>query len=331
MRRRPTAPPSFHESLIRPARAKTGSHVQEIRMTTLPAFDAAGRFYKGNIHTHSNLSDGALPPAEVIRRYRSAGYDFLSLTDHFLERFGYPIADTRNFRGSGFTTLIGAEIHAPRTEMSELWHLVATGLPLDFAPNLPGEDGPALAKRARDAGAFVGIAHPAWYQLSLADAETLVDYADAVEIYNHGCQLMHDKGDGAYMLDGLADKGHRLLTYACDDAHFRSPDFGGGWIMVKAAENEPDALLAALKAGAFYSTQGPEIHRVDLRDDTLLVECSPARGILAIGRGYQYSFRFETGMSYAELPMEGLEGSPWMRIIVIGEDGKRAWTNPHWF
>jgi len=32
---------------------------------------------------------------------------------------------------------------------------------------------------------------------------------------------MHNKGDGASLLDGLTDKGHRLLTYPCDDAHFR--------------------------------------------------------------------------------------------------------------
>ena len=81
-------------------------------MDRLP-FDKPGKFRKGNIHTHSTCSDGTLPPGEVCRRYREAGYHFLAITDHFLEQFGYPIVDTRPFRTEGFTTLIGAELHAP--------------------------------------------------------------------------------------------------------------------------------------------------------------------------------------------------------------------------
>ncbi|MEZ5864214.1 MAG: hypothetical protein R3D25_09185 [Geminicoccaceae bacterium] len=58
--------------------------------TVLSPFANRGRFLKGNIHTHTNLSDGALPPTEVINRYRSAGYDFLSITDHFLKVYDFP-------------------------------------------------------------------------------------------------------------------------------------------------------------------------------------------------------------------------------------------------
>ena len=71
-----------------------------------PAFTAKGRFWRGNLHTHSRLSDGALPPDKVAEAYRSAGYDFLVLSDHFLERYKWPIADTRAFRTEGFTTII---------------------------------------------------------------------------------------------------------------------------------------------------------------------------------------------------------------------------------
>lgn len=300
-------------------------------MSAFAPFSAPGAFLKGNIHTHSNRSDGALPPEEVARRYRAAGYDFLSLTDHFLPAFDFPLTDISALQSDDFTPLLGAELHAPRTEMSELWHLVAVGLPQDFAPTAEGEDGPALARRAHQAGAFVGIAHPAWYQLSFEDALSLVDHTHAVEIYNHGCQVMHDKGDGAYMLDGLADKGQRLLTYACDDAHFKTPDFGGGWIELKADSRSPEAILSALKAGQFYSTQGPKIHMVAREGDGLLVECTPASGILVIGQGYQHGYRFEQGVSRATIPLDGLEGSPWLRVIVIGADGKRAWTNPYWW
>ena len=50
-------------------------------------FSLPGRFWRGNLHTHSTLSDGARPVAAVVGYYKRAGYDFLMLSDHFLERF----------------------------------------------------------------------------------------------------------------------------------------------------------------------------------------------------------------------------------------------------
>jgi hypothetical protein len=69
-----------------------------------PVFAAPGRFLKGNIHTHSTLSDGKRAPEDVVETYRRGGYDFMT-------RYGFPIADTRRFRAPGFTTLLGAEVH----------------------------------------------------------------------------------------------------------------------------------------------------------------------------------------------------------------------------
>lgn len=44
-------------------------------------FSTTGRFYRGNLHTHSTKSDGALEPQTVCDRYRAEGYDFIALTD----------------------------------------------------------------------------------------------------------------------------------------------------------------------------------------------------------------------------------------------------------
>ena len=143
-----------------------------------PAFTAPGQFWRGNLHTHSTRSDGVLPPEEVCRRYKAEGYDFLALTDHFVGAFGYPIVDTVPMRGEGFTTILGAELHSGAMANGELWHILAVGLPADFAAsNTPSfvpvsdqETGPELAARAVAAGAFVAIAHPQWSGLTLADA-----------------------------------------------------------------------------------------------------------------------------------------------------------------
>ncbi|MBQ9874917.1 MAG: hypothetical protein IJM30_10675 [Thermoguttaceae bacterium] len=43
---------------------------------------AKPRWYKGNIHCHSQWSDGQDLPEAVVDGYKKNGYDFLSLTDH---------------------------------------------------------------------------------------------------------------------------------------------------------------------------------------------------------------------------------------------------------
>ena len=70
-------------------------------------FAAPGRFWKGNLHTHSTRPDAARDAEVVCALYRDAGYDFLALTDHFLPAFGFPIVDTRGFRTNRFTTILG--------------------------------------------------------------------------------------------------------------------------------------------------------------------------------------------------------------------------------
>ena len=293
------------------------------------AFLAPGRFWRGNIHTHSTLSDGRLEPAEVCRLYRETGYDFLCLSDHFLARYGFPIADTRPYRTNSFTTILGAEIHAPANSHGEIWHVLAAGLPEDFAPTGEAESGVELAARAKAAGAFVGIAHPQWSGLSEADGRAMAAHADAVEIYNNGCALECARGDGTYLLDGLLNAGHRLAGYAADDAHFRFDDGFGGWMMVKAEANEPDALLAAMKAGDFYSSQGPLIHAFAVEGGEAHVECSPATNIAVVGRGTRAVHVTGRALTRTTLALERFAGD-WFRLVVTDAAGRLAWSNPVW-
>jgi len=302
-----------------------------------PAFTAPGRFWRGNLHTHSNRSDGVLSPEEVCRRYRQEGYDFIALTDHFIGVYDYPIVDTTGFRTDHFTTILGAEVHSGAMENGELWHILAVGLPADFAPsNSPGftpvvgmETGPELAQRCRDAGAFVTIAHPEWGGLSLADARSL-EAAHAVEIYNQSCQVGADRAEGFWHLDRLLEEGRRLTLCATDDAHFSEPDHFGGWTMVKAEENTPESLLAALKAGQMYASTGPMIHDVVWGESSVTVRCSPAASVIVQGRGSATAAIHGSAMGMVEVPYGRVGESEWMRLTVVDANGKRAWTNPVW-
>ena len=103
----------------------------------LKPFDKSGKFYKGNLHGHSDYSDGLLKPKTVIEFYKSYGYDFTCLSDHLWhdKRFAAEsVNDVSDFNFKDFITIPSAEIHVKgkKYERAGLWHLVANGLPLDF-------------------------------------------------------------------------------------------------------------------------------------------------------------------------------------------------------
>ena len=292
-------------------------------------FAKTGHWYRGNLHTHSTASDGRKTPAEVCAFYRAQGYDFISLTDHFLETYRFPITDTTPYRGDGFTTILGAELHAPATSLGENWHILAVGLPADFAATGAEETGPQLAARAKAAGAYVAAAHPAWYDLTDADVLS-VPAAGAIEIVNTTCAVANGKGDSTGYIDRLLSQGHYYQIIATDDAHFHRPDWCRNWVMVRSESLDPARLLAALHGGDFYSSQGPEILEVTPLQGgaKLAVRTSPVRGMRLTGRGAAASVvAGDADITTAELSLEAVQG-PYARLTVTDRNGLRAWTNP---
>ena len=303
------------------------------------AFASPGRFFKGNLHCHSTRSDGRLDVAPLCAAYRDRGYDFLAVTDHFLGLWDYPITDTRAHRTEGFTTLIGAELHAGQQDNGQIWHVLAVGLPDDFAPSdspdfIPRagqESAAALARRAREAGAFVAIAHPEWSGLTEADMRH-IDAAHAVEVYNHGCAVESHRPHGLHAADILAREGRRMSFVATDDSHFGhgEQDAFGGWVMVKAPENTPEALLAALKAGAMYSSTGPEFHDLLIENGTLQLATSPVSAVIVLGQNTRTPGLFGEDMTEARIDLSPFADSPWIRVSIADRQGRMAWTNPIW-
>ena len=302
-------------------------------MKSLP-FDKPGRWFRGNLHTHTTRSDGRKSPAQVCATYRRKGYDFLSITDHFVDRYDWPVTDTIAYRGKGFTTILGAELHAPKTSLGGLWHILAVGLPQDFSKTGEKESGPRLAKRARDSGAYVAVAHPAWYDLT--DNEVLtVKAANAIEIFNTTCVESNGKGDSTGYLDRLLSQNHRYHAIATDDAHFAMarPDYCRNWVVVRGKHLEPRSLLEALHTGRFYSSQGPLILDMKFirRSKSLKVHTSPVRAVRLSSRGADSVYvNSRTDGTVVDLDLKRFQG-PYGRVTVIDKQGRKAWTNPFWF
>jgi hypothetical protein len=78
------------------------------------------------------------------------------MTDHFLSRYEFPITDTTEFRSENFTTIIGTELHTDLAEFGDRWHILAVGLPNDFAPLGESEAAAQMENRAMNGFASVG-------------------------------------------------------------------------------------------------------------------------------------------------------------------------------
>jgi hypothetical protein len=294
-----------------------------------------GRFWRGNLHCHSSRSDGLREPEEAVAAYREAGYHFIALSDHFEERWGWQVTDTRHLRDADFTTILAAELSSgPWTERTAYW-ISAVGLPLDFEAPPPGDPAEAI-RRARAAGAFIVLLHPGLNNLPLEAVEDLAAF-DAVEVYNHNTfGSQPDRAQGAYMADGLLERGRRLLINAGDDSHFAFPrDRFGAWVEVWADSLDPAALVASLKSGSYYSTQGPRFERLELDGEELHVATSPAQAIALGGAGDRWleasTVLDERGgpVSEAAFDLTAFRGS-YCRVTVIDADRRQAWSNPIW-
>jgi hypothetical protein len=281
-----------------------------------------------------------LAPEDVVGAYRDAGYDFVCLSDHFEEEYGWQVTNTSPWRDEGFTTILGAELSSAPWDKRDCYWVTAAGLPLDFgAP--PADDRAEAISRAANLGAFVVMLHPGLNNLPLAAADAGLpglEAVHAVEVYNHNCAMaaLPDRANGAHMLDGLLERGRRVLVNAGDDAHFGHPrDRFGGWVEVHSDRLDPEALLESMKAGRYYSTQGPELRELLVDGERLRVETGEAYAISLTGGGDRWQSGSErhggvgAPITEAEFDLAPFRGS-YCRVTVVDQAGRRAWSNPVW-
>jgi hypothetical protein len=143
--------------------------------------------------------------------------------------------------------------------------------------------------------------------------------------------MLNDRGESWYVLDSLLAEGRRLTAFGADDAHFRDerPDAFGAWVWARAEALEPDALLAALKAGHYYTSQGPRFHDIRIDGEEIEIDCSPAAGMYVAGAGAASYRAHGPGLTHCRFPLDHFRGS-YCRVTIIDAAGRRAWSNPIW-
>jgi len=126
------------------------------------------------------------------------------------------------------------------------------------------------------------INHPNFgWSMGPADLAQVGGYR-LLEIFN-GHPSVHNHGGGGYpgmeeVWDILLTGGHRIYGIAVDDAHHFQGEFsptrvnpGRGWVVVKAPDPSPTALMEALEAGRFYASTGVELDEVKVSGTRLEV------------------------------------------------------------
>ncbi len=291
------------------------------------------KYFRGNLHGHSNHSDGALNPQDVINKYKELGYDFTCLSDHLWKGTTFAaetVLETKNLNQKNFITIPSAELHClgKKYIRDGLWHIVANGLPLDFKCADENETAPHLVQRAIEAGAFVTIAHPEWYTLTFDECLSL-SHAHGVEIYNHSCHIEAQRGFGTATVDYLLQENNKIFLTATDDSHFRMQDAGGGWVMVASEKLSESSILNALKNGQYYSSTGVEIFEFEINNNQVNIHCSPSNQVCVVGQGAKSMSHNGNNITHAEFDLKNYP-SEWFRVSIANDSGHFAWTNPVW-
>ena len=302
-------------------------------------FDGDGIWLRCALHAHTTNSDGELAPDLLARHYEWAGYDVLAITDHWVR------TDERSTRK--LLVIPSTELNAQCGGPEHDAHVLALGVEAD--PVDPGERvraAPGGGRLDRRATAASPTSRTRTGAGCAPSSGRRARGCVGLEVWNAGCELELGRGDSSQHWDEALERGRRLFGLATDDSHHPGYDSGFAWTMVRAAEKSREAVLDALRSGAFYGSTGPEIHGVEVTDDAVTVRCSPAQSVtLYTGRmrgaranagrlGYPHNStileRDAGGADHRRAGSSAPGQARYGRVEVADAAGGRAWTNPLW-
>jgi hypothetical protein len=331
-------------------------------MALLPSpFTVSGEWLRGNLHVHTTNSDGAMPPHKLVAHYAHAGWDFITLTDHWhVSELPPPDAATQDI-----TVIPGIEVGTGNgsTSVGTNYHIV--GINVQSIPERNNDlKGPRAAQwyidAIREQGGEAHIAHAYWSGLTLRDVEEVKGHY-AIEVYNTDTEVHIGRGSSQVLWDDLLTSGIYTRAIAVDDSHRPGQDSLRAWTMVRAADRSAAAIVAALRAGHYYASAGPEIYDVQLALEgdggavpytgKISVRCSPAQSIALVadptrggrvnagpfgmarnarrlrpnGQGPEATVEGDL-LTGAEFTVTGIER--YVRVQVEDVHGRCAWTNP---
>ena len=292
-------------------------------------FDTSGKWYKGNVHMHTTVSDGAMTPEDAVALYRRNGYDFVAITDHRIVSPGASFDD--------FLVLSGAEWDVGTVTGSPVYHILSIGMDADGAEELEARriyrngtpSVQSIINAIHSAGGLAVLAHPNWSVMIPEEMMELHGF-DGAEIYNSVSTLpfFPDRADSSVYFDIWAKMGKTVAAYATDDTHHYEDEACRACVMVNAAELTRRDIVDSLRRGNFYATTGPLFRQIRIERERVIIECSEdTRWVLfetntPWGRGNTQ--RISDGEAvYTLAPTD-----TFVRVTLIDGEGRKAYSSP---
>jgi len=303
------------------------------------------RWFKGNTHTHTTLSDGDISPDEVTSRYADLGYDFLAITDHGV------YTPVEEFESHGLSLIGGIELggSVPRPiwimnglEENTPIHVVGLGV-TQHAESYSGDSSldalQKMADSAVSAGGLAILAHPN-YWWGFDDRELVqVNGCEHFELTNvhPACSPYGDDEHASVEVfwDRCLSAGRRYYGVASDDAHqyrqlgpgYANP--GRAWIVVRAKSDSSADLFDAIRRGDFYASTGVALAEYTVTDSEITVavdETSTPDGFEILFKARNGQIRAAGNDNPATYKLRGDE--MYVRVKVKAPDDRYAWTQP---
>lgn len=308
-----------------------------------------GIYYKANLHAHTIYSDGALTPIQMKELYQKNGYSVIAFTDHNVLKYHKELDDDK------FLALCGYEIDAYKNskigDYPKCCHInVILRDPENFnyieRPEVYSDEAVNDAiKRFNGANCIVNLNHPSWSAADLNDYINLKGLS-AVEIYNHGCEVLSNDGRDTSHYDIMLKSGMKLNCISTDDNHNwevkeghvdEISDSCGGYTMIKAESLSYENIIKSLDSGDFYCSMGfdaPEIYSYYIENNRLCIECSPVKSIHLKSKSIGVSGYWTSSsgsLTKAEFDLSELKGfEGFLRFEIKGLNGSMSFTNPYY-
>jgi len=302
---------------------------------------------KGSTHVHERASgDSSEPLHGVVSWYEQHHYDFIVVTDHNKV--------TEPEQGASLIVIAGTELTfnpsgcLPEGDKSKKCRIHVNGLGVTERPSGKIEWAnrhtherilmyeAAIDEAHRLGAKVIQINHPQWYWGMTGDllAQLAKKGAVLVEIANVQFQTWN-AGDADHpstekIWDDALVQGATIWGVASDDAHDYEDAHGkwpagGGWVVVKA-RRDPQAILASLAAGRFYSSTGVVLTHAEPESGELAVEVMPdERGsyVIEFVENGKLADRVVGKSARRAIPQSG-----YLRAVVTRDDGAKAWVQP---
>ena len=321
------------------------------------------KWYKANLHCHTNQSDGFFSPEEIKKHYMEHGYSIVAFSDHEMIFDNSYLTDD-NFVAitateysinlsspNGFRDVVTIHMNLFSKDSHNLFHPAANldtfsdkqkvlfqekykmDIPCDgYKRIFTQESIQEVINRANYHGFLVQFNHPNW---SLNTREDYINLKGlwSLEIFNYLTELETGAEYCPNIYDDMLRHGHRLYCTMGDDNHNYQGSFEGsfgGITYIGVNKLTYDNVYEAMKNGDLYGTMGPIIKELSYDNESKIVhiECSEVEDIILIGYNRTFYHIAKENITNADFELNGKE--EYFRIAIKDKYGRYANTHAYY-